>query len=177
VNHLLEKHTQQVNKILNKYPEEYKRSAVMPLLVLAQKDDGFISKKAINDIAEILDITSTEVASIVGFYTLFHDTKEGKYRIQVCTDLPCAMRGSEKFLKDLCEYLEVEEGETTVDGLFTVEAVKCIAACHKAPVFQIQGNGEIRYHEEQSMDTVKLIIEGLREKDRDERNAEEKNTK
>ena len=177
MNHLLEKHTQQVNKILNKYPEEYKRSAVMPLLVLAQKDDGFISKKAINDIAEILDITSTEVASIVGFYTLFHDTKEGKYRIQVCTDLPCAMRGSEKFLKDLCEYLEVEEGETTVDGLFTVEAVKCIAACHKAPVFQIQGNGEIRYHEEQSMDTVKLIIEGLREKDRDERNAEEKNTK
>ena len=175
MNHILEKYDQQVNKILNKYPEEYKRSAVMPLLVLAQKDDGYISKTAINDIAEILDITSTEVASIVGFYTLFHDTKEGKYRIQVCTDLPCAMRGSEKFLDELCEYLEVEEGETTADGLFTVEAVKCIAACHKAPVFQMQGNGKIRYHEEQSMDTVKMIVEGLREKDRDERNAEEKN--
>lgn len=177
MNLLLDKYPQEIKRILEKYPESFKRSAVMPLLFLAQKDEGYISKDAINDIASLLEITTTEVASIVGFYTLFHETPEGRYRIQVCTDLPCALRGSEEFLVNLCNYLDIEIGETTSDGMFTVEEVKCIAACHRAPVFQIQGDGEIRYYEDQTLESVKNIVEGLRQKNREEKNAEEKKSK
>ena len=78
-------HPKEVKQILSKYPPEGKRSAVMPLLFLAQREEGYITKSAMQDIAQILDMTETEVASIVGFYTLYHDTKAGKYRMQVCT--------------------------------------------------------------------------------------------
>ena len=87
---LAEKYTDEVQQILSKYPPEGKRSAVMPLLFLAQREEGYINKAAMHDIAKILDITETDVASIVRFYTLYHDRKEGKYHMQVCTDLPCA---------------------------------------------------------------------------------------
>ncbi len=96
---LAEKYPAEVKKILAKYPPEHKRSAVMPLLYLAQSQNGYITKEAMSDIAKMLDMTTTEVTSIVGFYTLYHDKTAGKYRMQVCTDLPCAMRGADKFLR------------------------------------------------------------------------------
>ena len=76
---------------------------------------------ALQEIADIVGITKTEVASIIGFYSLYYDKPEGKYRIQVCTDLPCALRGSEEFLGKLCDRLGIKPGETTEDGLITVE--------------------------------------------------------
>ncbi len=83
------------------------------------------------------------MASIAGFYSLYYEEPHGRYHIQVCNDLPCAMRGADEFLKQVCDYLGIEVGETTPDGLFTVEAVKCLAACHRAPMFQVQGDGDI----------------------------------
>ena len=97
MNALLEKYTKDIEAVLEKYPEDRKRSAVMPLLYIAQRDGGFVTKQDMADIGEIIGITSTEVASIVGFYTLYHDEQSGKYRIQVCTDMPCALRGAEEF--------------------------------------------------------------------------------
>ena len=79
---LADKYPQEVEQILAKYPPERKQSAVMPLLYLAQRGEGYVTKDAIEDIARTLDITSTEVAEIIGFYTLYHDEKEGKYRIK-----------------------------------------------------------------------------------------------
>ena len=105
---LAEKYPAEVKKILAKYPPEHKRSAVMPLLYLAQKQDGYITKEAMVDIAAMLEMTTTEVTSIVGFYTLFHDKVAGKYRMQVCTDLPCAMRGADNFLQELCGNLGIQ---------------------------------------------------------------------
>ena len=93
---LAKKYSKEVKQILSKYPPENKRSAVMPLLYLAQREDGYVNKPAMQDIANLLDMTETEVAAIVGFYTLYHDEKAGKYRMQVCTDLPCALRGAER---------------------------------------------------------------------------------
>ena len=90
------------------------------------------------------------MTSIVGFYTLFHDKPDGRYRIQVCTDLPCAMRGADAFLKQLCDNVGIKVGETSADGLFTIEAVTCLAGCHHAPMFQLQGDGDISYHEDQT---------------------------
>ncbi len=159
---LLEKYPKEVKQILAKYPPEHKRSAVMPLLYLAQREEGYITKAAMQDIANILEITETDVASIVGFYTLYHDKKEGEYRMQVCTDLPCALRGADEFLDALCENLGIKVGETTEDGLITLEAVMCLAACDRAPVFQIQSADGIKYHEYMTVERTMELIETLR---------------
>jgi len=159
---LAEKYPDEVKKILAKYPSEQKRSAVMPLLYLAQREGGYVTKEAMAEIAGMLEITTTEVASIIGFYTLFHDEKAGRYRMQVCTDLPCALRGADKFLEGLCGNLGVKVGETTPDGLVTVEAVMCLAGCDKAPMFQLQSADGIEYHENMTVDRTMELVEALR---------------
>jgi NADH-quinone oxidoreductase subunit E len=160
---LVEKYPKEVEKILAKYPPEHKRSAVMPLLYLAQREEGFVDRHAIHDIAGMLDITDTEVSSIIGFYTLYHEKPEGKLRIQVCNDLSCALRGADQFLADLCEKLDIEPGGTTADGLITVEPVMCLAACDKAPMFQTQGPDGIKYHENMTVEKTLELIDGYKE--------------
>ena len=160
---LAEKYPQEIEKILAKYPPEHKRSAVMPLIYLAQREGGYVSKEEMSEIAQITGITSTEVASLIGFYTLFHAEPEGKYRLQVCTDLPCALRGSQEFLDKLCDELGIAPGETTPDGLITIEEVKCIAACDHAPVLQVQSPEGIEYHEDMTVEMTLGIIDALRE--------------
>lgn len=159
---LTEKYPKEVKQILSKYPPEQKRSAVMPLLFLAQREEGYLTKAAMQDVAKIVDITETDVAAIVGFYTLYHDKKAGRYRMQVCTDLPCALRGAEEFLDNLCGNLGIKVGETTGDGLITLEAVMCLAACDKAPMFQTQGPDGIKYHENMTVDRTMELIEALK---------------
>jgi len=159
---LAKKYPKEVKQILSKYPTENKRSAVMPLLFLAQREEGYVNKAAMQDIAKIVDITETDVAAIVGFYTLYHDKKEGKYRMQVCTDLPCALRGAEQFMESLCGNLGIKVGETTEDGFVTLEAVTCLAACDKAPMFQTQGPDGIKYHENMSVDRTMELISVLK---------------
>jgi NADH-quinone oxidoreductase subunit E len=159
---LAEKFPREVKQILTKYPPEHKHSAVMPLLYLAQKEEGFVNKEAMQDIASLLELTTTEVTSIIGFYTLYHDKKEGKYRIQVCTDLPCALRGADKFLEELCNNLGIKVGETTADGLVTIEAVKCLAGCDKAPLFQVQSGEGLEYHENMTVDKTLELINALK---------------
>ena len=159
---LAQKYPKEVQQIMAKYPPERKRSAVMPLLYLAQREEGFITKDAMKDVAGMLDITETDVASMIGFYTLYHDEKAGKYRMQVCTDLPCALRGGEQFLEQLCENLGIRVGETTPDGLVTVEAVMCLAACDKAPMFQVQGPEGLTYHEDMTVDRTMELIQALK---------------
>jgi NADH-quinone oxidoreductase subunit E len=159
---LSEKYPDEVKAIFAKYPVDQRRSAVMPLLYLAQREEGYITKAAMKDIAGMLGVDVTEVAAIVGFYTLYHDQKAGKYRMQVCNDLPCALRGADEFLNSLCEYLGIQIGETTPDGLVTLEAVMCLAACDKAPMFQIQSPEEITYHENMTVDKTMELIEALK---------------
>ena len=156
------KYSKEVKQILSKYPAEHKRSAVMPLLYLAQREEGYVNREAIQDIARVLDMTETEVASIIGFYSLYHDKKAGKYRMQVCTDLPCALRGADEFLEKLCGNLGIQVGETTEDGLVTVEAVMCLAGCDRAPMFQTQGPDGIKYHEYMTVDRTMELIEALK---------------
>ena len=159
---LAQKYPREVEQIMQKYPPEQKRSAVMPLLYLAQREEGYITKEAMRDIAGLLDITVTDIAALIGFYTLFHDEKAGKYRMQVCTDLPCALRGADQFMQALCGNLGIKVGETTPDGMVTLEAVTCLAACDKAPMFQIQGPEGIRYHENMTVDRTMELVEALR---------------
>lgn len=166
MNALQTRYPDEIREILAKYPPEFKRSAVMPLLYLAQREKGHLPPGAIEEIAELLEISSTEVSSIAGFYSLFHEEKGGRYRIQVCTDLPCALRGADEFLRQLCAALEIKPGETTADGVITIEEVKCLAACHRAPVFQLQGENDLSYHEHQTLQSALDLVAELRERAR-----------
>jgi NADH-quinone oxidoreductase subunit E len=162
VNILLEKYPEEIRAILAKYPEDRKRSAVMPLLYLAQRESGYVTKQSLQDTADVLGISATEVGSIVGFYSLYYDEPAGKYRIQVCTDLPCALRGAEEFLEKLCENLGIRVGETTPDGLVTVEHVMCLAGCDKAPMFQVQSEDGLTYYENQTVNSAMDLVERWR---------------
>jgi len=164
LNELLRQHSKEIQDILARYPADQRRSAIMPLLHLAQRARNYITKQTLAEVAEIADVTLTEAASIAGFYTLYHEEpgEHGRYRIQVCTDLPCALRGADEFLKKLCDNLGIRVGEITSDGVILVEEVTCLAGCHHAPLIQVQGDGEIVYHENQSEESVLTIVEDLR---------------
>ena len=164
MNEILQKYPEEVKKILAKYPEAYRKSAVIPLLYLAQREKNYLTKQSIADVAELTGLSMTDVDSVVGFYTLFHESPGGRYRLQVCTDLPCALRGAEEFLKELCANVGVKVGETTADGLFTIEEVTCLAGCHRAPMMQLQGDGDIVYHENLTVASTLALIEQLRNK-------------
>lgn len=153
---LAEKYKERIEKHFAKYPD--KRSAVMPLLYIAQEEYGWLTPDSIEEVAELCDMDPTQVKSIAGFYTMYAEKPKGKYWLQVCTDLPCALRGADEFHAQLKEYLGVEEGGTTKDGLFTVEHVMCLAACDKAPMLQCN----FHYHENLNMDKIRELIEAWR---------------
>jgi NADH-quinone oxidoreductase subunit E len=163
VNELLNKYPEEIKQILAKYPDNFRKSAVMPLLYIAQRELGYLTKEQIKDVAEITGLSTTDVDSVVGFYTLFHENKGGRYHVQVCTDLPCALRGAEEFLAQLCENIGIKVGETTADGMITIEEVKCLAGCHHAPMFQVQGDGKIVYHEDQTVESAAKVVADLRQ--------------
>ena len=152
-----EKEQLELDKILKKYPD--KRSAVLPALYLAQREKNWLDDDDIAAVADALDLSVTHVHSVIGFYTLFRKEQTGKYMVQVCTDLPCALRGADDFYKRLCERMGLgPHGGTTEDGLFTVEEVVCIAACDKAPCAQIN----LEYHENLTDEQIDAVIAGLR---------------
>lgn len=150
MNQLMKEFPEEIAKLLSIYPPDRKQAAVMPLLHLAQKVDGYVSGSSINEIAEICEISPTEVASVIGFYTLYHDKPGGRIRLQVCTDVACQLRGAKQYLAELCSGLGIESGGSTSDGMVTVEEVKCLAACDHAPMFQSQIGDDIEYHESQT---------------------------
>lgn len=154
---LSEAEQRELDKNLEKYPDN--RSAILPALDIVQRRRNFLTDDDIRDVAQALDLNITEVQAIVGFYTLFRKDPAGKYMIQVCTDLPCALRGAEDFYRRLCERLGLPpEGGSTDDGLFTVEEVVCLAACDKAPVAQIN----LEYYENLTDDGIDAVIARLR---------------
>jgi NADH-quinone oxidoreductase subunit E len=159
---LAEKHRTEIQAILAKYPPEHKRSAVMALLYLAQREYGHLDRQAITEVGALLDLEPTEVGSLIGFYTLYHDRPGATYRLQVCTDLPCALRGAEHFARELRRSLDVAESDPTRDGQFMIEEVKCLAACDRVPVFQLQEPGGIHYYESQTIETALAVVEEIR---------------
>jgi NADH-quinone oxidoreductase subunit E len=146
---LLETRKKDIESQIGKYPYD-KRSAVMPLLYIAQEEYGHITEDAIKEIGEILGLDATHIKGLIGFYTMYYDQPKGKYLLQMCTDLPCALKGAEEFSQHLCQKLGVQPGETTEDGLFTVENVMCLAACDRAPMMQVN------FHYAENLDEEKL---------------------
>ncbi len=150
------KYEERIQWYLNKYPD--RRSAVMPLLYIAQEEYGWINDAGLDEVAQICDMDPTQVKSIAGFYTMYSEKPKGKYWLQVCNDLACALRGADEFHHDLLDYLDIEEGGTTADGLFTAEHVMCLAACDKAPMLQCN----FHYMENLDMAKIKAFVEEKR---------------
>ncbi|MCC7208019.1 MAG: NAD(P)H-dependent oxidoreductase subunit E [Anaerolineae bacterium] len=141
-----------VQSIFSRYPD--KRSAIMPLLHLAQQEYGWVTPEAIDEVAALCEVDPTLVSQLAGFYTMYRESPKGKYWLQVCTDFPCALRGAEAFYKELLAHLGIQDGETTPDGMFTVEHVMCLAACDKAPMLQCN----FHFVENLDMDKMKALL-------------------
>ncbi len=145
-----------VEEILSHYPQ--KRAAIMPLLYEAQDVYGYLTEEAIREVAEICDLDPTEVYSVSEFYSLYYHKPMGKYIIRFCTDMPCALVGAEHAYQQLLDILEVQNGETTPDGMFTVEHCVCLAACATAPVLQVNR----QFFENMTEDKMRSLVETIR---------------
>jgi NADH-quinone oxidoreductase E subunit len=153
---LKEKYKDEVEEILSRYP--VKRSALLPLFHLAQREEGFISEAAMKEIAGILHLTPPQVYETVTFYTMLNLRKLGKFHIQVCKSLMCALVGSDTLVEWLRKKLGIRPGETTTDGLFTLSTVECLAACGTAPMMQINDD----YYERLTEQKVDQILADLK---------------
>ena len=131
---LAEKYPEEIKGILARFP--HKKSAVLPLMHLAQQEYGYMSDEAKREVADILDLDPTHVLSLAGFYSLFHEQPTGKYVLESCNDLACALRGADEFVEMACRKLDIPVNGTTEDGLFTIKTVMCLGACDRAPMLQ-----------------------------------------
>src|SRR5215470_3426829 len=138
------------------YPR--KRSALIPMLLIAQKEDGYIKAETIEYVGEYLDLDPSEVDSILSFYTLLRRRPVGKYHILICTNLSCLLQGSDEIEACVKRKLGVGLGETTPDGLFSAIEFECLASCTTAPVIQI--NGE--FYENLDVSKTEQILDELR---------------
>ncbi len=133
---------EEIARLRGLYPRP--RSALIPALHAAQAEAGFLSEDAMADVGEILGLPLTEVMSVATFYEMFHLEPPGRYHIRFCTNLSCHLNGCDGVLAHLCERLGIRPGETTADGLVTLEAVQCLAACEEAPVMLINAERHAR---------------------------------
>jgi len=127
----------EADRVIKKYPAGRQASAVLPLLYVAQKQEGWVPRAAMDHIAEILDMAPIRVYEVATFYTMFHLAPVGKYHLQVCRTTPCWLRGADQMTETCKKKLGIGLKETTKDGLFSLIEVECLGGCSNAPVVQI----------------------------------------
>jgi len=149
----------EAKRIIAKYPKGFQASAVMPLLDLAQRQhDGWLPRAAMDRVAEILKMPPIRVYEVATFYTMYNLAPVGKHHVQVCTNLPCMLRGSDQVVSACQEALGVGFGETTADGQFTLSQMECMGACVNAPMMQIGDD----YFEDLDKDSAATILNVLK---------------
>lgn len=149
-----------VDKIIARYPEGRQKSALIPLLHLAQEQYGWLSVETMDYVASLLNIDPIEVYEVASFYSMYNLKPTGKYMFEVCQTGPCMINGSDDIIEYIGEKLNIKPGETTADGLFTLKAVECLGACGYAPMMQM---GKF-YKEHLTKEKVDAIIEECRAK-------------
>ncbi len=152
-----ERNEGRIARLLPHYPR--REAALIPVLHIASEQFGHLSDPVIELVARTLDVPPSKVLSVISFYTMLSRDKRGKYHIQVCRTLSCALRGSEKILEHLQNKLGIRPGETTEDGLFTLSTAECLASCGTAPVLQINNEN---YDENLTIERVDEILEECR---------------
>jgi NADH-quinone oxidoreductase E subunit len=141
---------------VNRYPK--KEAALLPVLCLAQKEFGYLGQEAIEYVAQLMGQPPARVQGVVSFYTMLNPKPVGRHHIQVCRTLPCALRGAEKLTSFLKKTLDIELGQTTGDGRFTLSEVECLASCGTAPMMQINDD----YYENLTDEKVTEILAALK---------------
>jgi NADH-quinone oxidoreductase subunit E len=131
---LSEQAYRKIDRELTKFPAEKKRSAILASLTIAQDEKGWVSPEIIEDVANYLGLEPMKVQEVATFYNMLDIKPVGRYKLAVCTNLPCALRGSEQALAHVRKKLGVDLGETTPDGMFTVIEAECMGACGDAPL-------------------------------------------
>lgn len=149
----------EVAAALGKYPAPRRAAAALDLLYLAQVAYGRITVAAAREVADLTGLEETHVQALVGFYGLFQDVPRGRWVVHYCTDLPCALAGADEFLATLVDRLGCRPGETSADGMFSLETTMCLAACHRAPVLQVN----LEYFENMTVESLDGLVARLRE--------------
>ena len=144
---------------LAKYPADQKQSAVIACLSIVQQTQGYVSPESEKGVALYLGMPVMAVHEVSTFYNMFNLKPVGRYKINVCTNLPCQLRGGHKALQHLCEKLQVEVGATTADGMFTLQPGECMGACADAPVLLVNDRSMCSYMSDDKLD---VMVEGLR---------------
>jgi NADH-quinone oxidoreductase subunit E len=153
---LTPENTELALEIIARYP--VRKSALIPLLHLAQEQDGWVTDEAMEHLAELVGVTPAEVLGTCSFYEMFKRHPVGRYQINICTNIACQLLGGEELLEHAEEVLGIKSGGTTADGLFSLEDVECIAACTEAPCLQVN----YRYADKVSHDDFDRLVDDLR---------------
>lgn len=157
---LTEANVELAHEILGRYPRP--KSALIPLLHLAQEQDGYVADDAMEHLAELVGVSPAEVLGTCTFYEMFHREPVGTYLLNICTNLSCQLTGGEELLHHAEATLGIRPGGTTDDGLFTIEDVECIAACTEAPCLQINYRYEYRLSNNDFDDLIADVRAGKR---------------
>jgi NADH-quinone oxidoreductase subunit E len=142
-----------------KYPADQKQSAVMACLAIVQQEQGYVSQEAEKDIAEYLGMPPIAVHEVTTFYNMYNQRPVGKYKLNVCTNLPCQLRDGVNALKHLEKKLGITMGETTPDGMFTLQQSECLGACADSPVMLVNDRTMCSF---MSQDKLDQLVDGLR---------------
>jgi NADH-quinone oxidoreductase subunit E len=149
----------EVEQIIQRYPEGKQKSALIPVLHLAQEEfGGWLSAETMNYVASVLNLEPIEVYEVATFYSMYNLKPVGRYLFEVCQTGPCMLNGSDNIIKCIFEKLGIKPGETTADGMFTLKTVECLGACGYAPMMQLGKN----YREHLTKEKVDAIIEECR---------------
>ena len=151
----------QLDDILSNYPADRKRSAVLAALYLVQEQAGYLTGNGMTHVAGILDMTPAEVEDVATYYVMFYKEKVGKYVLQVCRTLSCALMGAERVTEALSEKLGIKVGETDSSGMFTLMEFECLGACDRAPVVMV--NNE-HWHECLKPEEAGRLVDAIKAK-------------
>jgi NADH-quinone oxidoreductase E subunit len=150
---------ERLEQVAAHYPPEHRRSAVIPALYIVQEQQGHITAPAIRHVAEVIGCTPAEVDDVVTYYAMFFREPVGKYVVQVCRTLSCALRGAERVTAELERTLGITVGQTDPDGTFTLMEMECLGACDRAPVVMVNND---HWHECQSPEDAGRLLEALK---------------
>jgi NADH-quinone oxidoreductase subunit E len=145
----------EIRQFKGKYPDP--KSALLTALHVAQREHGWLSPEIMRDVAEVMDLPPTEVASVASFYTMFNRQPVGENLIQVCTNISCSLLGAEHIVEYIKNKLGIDVGETTPDNKFTLVIVECLGSCGTAPMMQINDT----YYEDLTEEKIGRILEEL----------------
>jgi NADH-quinone oxidoreductase subunit E len=148
---------ERIDTVRQQYPVQ--RSALLPALHIAQNELGWLSREAMEEVADLLELDADQVEEVASFYTMYYTEPVGTYVLEVCKTAPCSFMGAHEIIDYIADTLGIQPGETTPDGMFTLFRVECLAACHRAPIMQVNH----RYYQDLTPEKVDALITAARQ--------------